>query len=40
MKRRAIEFLFSPEAQHLFAELNFEYPLIEGVETLADVPRG
>lgn len=34
------EFLFEPETQRLFAELNYEYPLIAGVSTAADVlPR-
>ena len=33
-----MEFLFTPEAQRIFAEKNFEYPLIPGVPTIADVP--
>ncbi|MEX2236801.1 MAG: extracellular solute-binding protein [Dehalococcoidia bacterium] len=35
-----MEFLLSEEAQEIFAATNFEYPLIEGVETRADVPLG
>jgi iron(III) transport system substrate-binding protein len=35
-----IRFLLGDEAQHLFASLNFEYPLIPGIETIADVKRG
>jgi hypothetical protein len=33
--------MLTAEAQRIFAETNFEYPLVEGVaETLADVKRG
>lgn len=36
-----MRFLLSDEAQTIFAETNFEYPLVEGVtETRADRPRG
>jgi iron(III) transport system substrate-binding protein len=35
-----MRFLLSAEAQELFAELNYEYPLIPGIETVADVKRG
>jgi iron(III) transport system substrate-binding protein len=35
-----MKFLMGTEAQRIFAETNFEYPLIEGVETIADVKRG
>jgi iron(III) transport system substrate-binding protein len=35
-----MRFLLGVEAQELFASLNFEYPLIPGVETVADVKRG
>lgn len=35
-----MRFLVSPEAQELFAGLNFEYPLIEGIEDQADYKRG
>ncbi len=30
---RLLEFLVSPEAQKWYAEVNFEYPVVEGVET-------
>jgi len=32
-----LDFLASPEAQKLFAELNFEYPLLPGVESQPEV---
>jgi iron(III) transport system substrate-binding protein len=32
-----LDFLVSPEGQKLFAELNYEYPLVAGVELHADV---
>jgi iron(III) transport system substrate-binding protein len=32
-----IDYLLSPEGQKLFAELNYEYPVIEGVALAADV---
>jgi iron(III) transport system substrate-binding protein len=32
-----MDFLVSPEGQKLFAELNYEYPLLPGVELHADV---
>ncbi|MBI2871014.1 MAG: extracellular solute-binding protein [Candidatus Omnitrophica bacterium] len=35
--KRFVEFLLSPEAQKLFAEVNFEYPLRAGVETHPEV---
>ncbi|MFN4219213.1 MAG: extracellular solute-binding protein [Candidatus Bipolaricaulia bacterium] len=35
--QRFLEFLASPEAQKLFAELNFEYPLLPGVPTMPGV---
>ena len=35
-----MKFLLGTEAQRIFAETNFEYPLIAGVETVADVKRG
>jgi iron(III) transport system substrate-binding protein len=36
-----MRFLLGPEAQRIFAETNFEYPLVRGVtETRADVKRG
>jgi iron(III) transport system substrate-binding protein len=39
--RAFIRFLLSEEAQRIFAEVNFEYPLVEGVtESKADVKRG
>lgn len=39
--RAFMRFLLGEEAQRIFAESNFEYPLVEGVaETLADVKRG
>jgi len=34
---RFLDFLASPEAQQLFAELNFEYPLLPGVPAHPDV---
>lgn len=37
---RFMEFLLGREAQEIFAATNFEYPLIDGVETRADVPLG
>jgi iron(III) transport system substrate-binding protein len=33
-----IEYLLSDEAQEFFAEETFEYPLVEGVEPVADLP--
>lgn len=33
-----IDFLLTPEAQQYFAEETFEYPVISGVETVADPP--
>jgi iron(III) transport system substrate-binding protein len=35
-----MRYLLSPEAQELFAALNFEYPLIPGIEDRADYKRG
>jgi iron(III) transport system substrate-binding protein len=35
--RKFMDFLVSPAAQKLFAEVNFEYPLLPGVETHPDV---
>ena len=35
--RQFIDFLVSPEAQQLFAEVNFEYPLLPGVKTHPEV---
>jgi iron(III) transport system substrate-binding protein len=35
-----MKFLLGEEAQHIFAESNFEYPLIPGIDTRADVKRG
>lgn len=35
--QRFLDFLASPEAQKLFAELNFEYPLLPGVPTAPGV---
>jgi iron(III) transport system substrate-binding protein len=35
-----LKFLLSAEAQHIFAESNFEYPLVAGIDTVADVKRG
>ncbi|MDW8330000.1 MAG: extracellular solute-binding protein, partial [Candidatus Bipolaricaulota bacterium] len=35
--QRFLEFLASPEAQKLFAEVNFEYPLLPGVPTAPGV---
>ncbi len=35
-----MKFLLGHEAQEIFAESNFEYPLIEGPATRADVKRG
>lgn len=35
--QRFLDFLASPEAQKLFAELNFEYPLLPGVPTVPGV---
>lgn len=35
-----MRFLVSTEAQELFAALNFEYPLVAGVEERAEVKRG
>jgi iron(III) transport system substrate-binding protein len=35
--QRFFEFLASPAAQKLFAQLNFEYPLLPGVETQPQV---
>jgi iron(III) transport system substrate-binding protein len=34
---RLIEFLLSTEAQKTFAEANFEYPVVPGIEAAADV---
>jgi iron(III) transport system substrate-binding protein len=42
--QRFLDFLVSPDAQKLFAELNFEYPLLPGVsihpEVVEDLPAG
>jgi iron(III) transport system substrate-binding protein len=39
--RAFMRFLLGAEAQRIFAEINFEYPLVPGVsETRADVKRG
>jgi len=35
--RRFVDFLVSSHAQKLFAEVNFEYPLLDGVETHEEV---
>ena len=35
-----MKFLLGAEAQRIFAEINFEYPLIDGIEPRADVKRG
>jgi iron(III) transport system substrate-binding protein len=35
--QRFLDFLASPEAQKLFAEVNFEYPLLPGVEVQPEV---
>ena len=35
-----MRYLLSPSAQELFAALNFEYPLIAGIEDRADYKRG
>ena len=35
--KRFAEFLFTPETQTLFAEINYEYPVIAGVKTAAGV---
>jgi iron(III) transport system substrate-binding protein len=36
-----MKFLLGADAQRIFAETNFEYPLVDGVaETRADVARG
>lgn len=36
--RRFVEYLLSEEAQQFFAEEDFEYPLVEGVQPAADIP--
>lgn len=33
-----VDFMLSPEGQKVFAEKNFEWPVVEGVERAADVP--
>jgi iron(III) transport system substrate-binding protein len=34
-----VDFLLSPEAQRFFADETFEYPLVQGVQPAADLPK-
>jgi iron(III) transport system substrate-binding protein len=36
--QQLVDYLLSPEAQGYFAEQTLEYPLVDGVEPVADLP--
>jgi len=38
LAQRLVDFMLSPEGQKVYADLNFEYPVVAGVETAEGVP--